>query len=122
MTLTAQDCVKNGAPSRPYFLATSRAHGRTQSYTINFGGYLELFSFSIYSDKLCETITLKRSRVAIKFSKFSTPSEPSEIISMLTELAPCKACMEFLMVLVVTKVTLAPFVAKRLENWSIGFM
>ncbi|XP_059446666.1 UDP glycosyltransferase 9-like [Corylus avellana] len=60
---------------------------------------------------------------AAMVSNFSPSSNPLEMVSKLTELAcSCRASMELLMELSVTNVTLAPFEARRLENWSIGFM
>ena len=43
------------------------------------------------------------------------------MISKLIELLAW-ACVDLLIEVVVTNVTLGPFVARRFENWSIGFM
>ena len=104
----------------PNCRAMFKAHGITESYTRNFGGYLELLCLWMNFAKLWETFELKRWKLSSMVSRFSTSSEPSEMISKLTELLAW-ACIDLLIEVVVTNVTLGPFEARRFENCSIGF-
>ena len=101
-------------------LCSKPMHGKIESYTRIFGGYLEVLCFSISFAKLCKTFSLKGLRCASMPSEFSG-SSPSEIISTFIEWLAW-TCMDLLLEVVMTNVTLIPFEAKHFENWSIGFM
>ena len=90
-----------------------KAHSISESYTRNFGGYLELLCLWMSFAKLSETFELKSWKLSSMVSRFSTSSEPSEMISKLTKLLAWD-CIDLLIEAVVTNVTLGLFEARRL--------